>query len=108
EMRINEQDALTTTLRRAESREVALNAARELAKRFKLPPDQAVLMKVLGLQDAGLTKLALEELLELDDRGRVRRNNPELKEALERLVSDDRETAELRDLLLEKMSAFGG
>jgi hypothetical protein len=107
EMRISERDSLTTTLRLTESRETALAAARELAQRFKLPPDQVLLVKIISLADPGLTKLSLEELLELDDRGRVRLT-PELKESLDKLKSDDRETVELKELLLEKIGAFTG
>jgi hypothetical protein len=105
-MRISERDSLTTTLRITDSRETALQAARELAQRFQLPPDQALLVKVIGLGEAGLTKLALEELLELDDRGRVRRT-PDLRDALDKLRSNDRETNELKDLLLEKIGGLG-
>jgi hypothetical protein len=106
EMRISERDSLTTSLRLAESKEAAIQAAQDLAERFQLPPDQSLLVKVIGLGDERLTKLALEELLELDDRGRVRRT-PDLREALDRLKSRDRETTELKELLLEKMGAFG-
>ena len=76
--------------------------ARELAERFQLPPDQSVLVKVITLGDKRLTRLALEELLELEDRGRVR-VNPELVEALEGVRHRDREIREIRDLLLQKL-----
>ncbi|MCC7385461.1 MAG: hypothetical protein IT384_26665 [Deltaproteobacteria bacterium] len=101
-MRVSEFDSLTTALRLASSREEALRAAAELAERFKLPMDQALLLKVISLGDHALSKLALEELLELEDRGRVR-PTPELKSVLSQLESRDPEVLELRALLLEKI-----
>jgi hypothetical protein len=103
EIRISEQDALTTKLRTTVGRG-ALEAAQELARRFRLPPDQGLLLKVIELKRTELTKLALEELLELDDRGRVR-SNPELIQTLKGIKSRDKEIKELRDLILEKLGA---
>lgn len=102
ELRISERDSLTTQLRLTADDQLALAAARELAQRFKLPPDQALLVRVLGLGDQDLAKLALEELLELDDRGRVRRND-ELVQAITKLGTKDKEIQELRELFLEKL-----
>jgi len=101
-VRISERDSLTTQLRLADVQKEAYDAAQALADRFRLPPDQNLLLKVIGLDDADLTKLALEELLELEDRGRVRPTS-ELKTALGELHGHDGETNELKDLLLEKI-----
>ncbi|MGF1509506.1 MAG: hypothetical protein ACFB9M_08390 [Myxococcota bacterium] len=103
QLRISEQDTLTTELR-IEGGKRALKAAHTLAERFRLPPDQNLLMKVMTLGDNKLTKLAIEELLELEDRGRVRAN-PELITSLRGLKSRDKEIRELRDLFLEKLGA---
>lgn len=103
-MRVSERDTLTTGLRLASTPHEALGAATELANRYQLPPDQSLLLKVIELGDERLTKLALEEMLELEDRGRVRAT-PELKSTLGALQSRDPETVELRQLLLEKIGA---
>jgi hypothetical protein len=103
-LRINERDSLTTALRLAPSREAAFDAAKQLADRYQLPPDQNLLVKVIELADARLTQLALEELLELDDRGRVR-PNPELKNAISGVKAADSETEELKQLFLQKIRA---
>jgi len=103
EIRISEQDSLTTKLRTSTGK-AALEAAQELADRFRLPPDQGLLLKVVQLRNTELTRLALEELLELDDRGRVRAN-PELIDTLKNIKSRDREVKELRELFLEKLGA---
>ncbi|NJK88593.1 MAG: hypothetical protein HC923_03785 [Myxococcales bacterium] len=103
DVRISEQDSLTTQLRMSDGKP-ALDAAIALAERYRLPPDQSLLMKVVRLRNASLTKLALEELLELDDRGRVR-SNPELIETLKGLKTKDRETNELKELFLQKLGA---
>jgi hypothetical protein len=100
--RVSERDTITTRLRLASGRAEALAAATELADRFSLPPDQGLLVKVMELGDQRLTKLALEELLELDDRGRVR-GNPELRQALGRVKHKDPEIQELKQLFLEKL-----
>jgi hypothetical protein len=100
--RVSERDTITTRLRLASGRAEALAAATELADRFSLPPDQGLLVKVMELGDQRLTKLALEELLELDDRGRVR-GNPELRQALGRVKQKDPEIQELKQLFLEKL-----
>lgn len=100
--RVSERDTITTRLRLASGRAEALAAAAELADRFSLPPDQGLLVKVMELGDQRLTKLALEELLELDDRGRVR-GNPELRQALGRVKHKDPEIQELKQLFLEKL-----
>lgn len=102
QMRISEHDSAVTALRLASSPAETLDAARNLADRFKLPPDQSLLLRVVALGDARLTKLALEELLELEDRGRVR-PTPELKNVLGALQSTDPETREIRQLFLEKI-----
>ncbi|MEM6863174.1 MAG: hypothetical protein AAF627_20725 [Myxococcota bacterium] len=102
QIRISEQDSLTTQLRLSEGT-AAKRAAKELAARFRLPPDQNLLVKVIGLGDKSLLRLALEELLELDDRGRVRAN-PELIDALQGIKSRDKEVKELRALFLEKLN----
>ena len=77
-------------------------AAQQLAERHRLPPDQNLLLKVLELRNKELTRLALEELLELDDRGRVR-PTPELRTALNELKTRDKEARELKELLVEKL-----
>ncbi|MFO0727214.1 MAG: hypothetical protein U1E65_25775 [Myxococcota bacterium] len=100
--RVSERDTLTTLLRMASSKAEALSAATELADRFSLPPDQGLLTRVMELGDQRLTKLALEELLELDDRGRVR-GTPELRGALGRLKHKDPEIQELKQLFIEKL-----
>jgi hypothetical protein len=105
-MRVSERDTLTTALRLSQGRDEALRAATELADRYQLPPDQGLLLKVVQLGDSRLTKLALEELLELEDRGRVRAT-PELSRTLRALATQDPETVELRQLLLEKIGAAG-
>ncbi len=102
ELRISHRDSLTTALRLAESDSKALEAAQELAHKFQLPPDQNLLIRIVELGDETLTKLALEELLELDDRGRVRPNRA-LVDAVGQIRSVDRETVELKDLFLEKI-----
>ncbi|MBI2377595.1 MAG: hypothetical protein HYV07_26575 [Deltaproteobacteria bacterium] len=101
--RINPIDSLTTRLRLSSDREELLAAARELASTHHLPPDPTLLLKVLALKEADLVKAALDAMLELHDRGRVRRS-PELA----RLISDvptfgDRDTQELKQLLLAKI-----
>ena len=101
-IRLNERDSMTTELRLASGKKATLDAANQLAEKHQLPPDQNLLLKVLGLKDKSLTRLALEELLELDDRGRVRPTE-ELRGAISGLRTRDRETGELRDLLLEKI-----
>ncbi len=101
-MRISEHDSAVTALRLASNTQETLEAARNLADRFKLPPDQSLLLRVVALGDARLTKLALEELLELEDRGRVR-PTPELKNVLGALQTSDPETREIRQLFLEKI-----
>lgn len=106
ERRISERDSITTSLRLATTPEDALKAARLLADRYQLPPDQQLLVKIICLDDPALTKLALEELLELDDRGRVRPND-DLVTAVSTLTAGDPETRELRGLLLEKIGASG-
>ncbi len=103
QIRISEQDQLTVKLRMSEGR-AAVAAAKELADKYQLPPDQSLLMKVITLRNTELTRLALEELLELDDRGRVR-SNPELIAALQGIKSRDKEIRELRSLFLEKLGA---
>lgn len=102
ELRISERDSLTTQLRLTADDKLALAAAQELAQRFKLPPDQSLLVRILGLGDQALAKLALEELLELNDRGRVRKTD-DLVQAITKLSSKDHEIQELRELFLEKM-----
>ncbi|MEE2901828.1 MAG: hypothetical protein VYC39_05835 [Myxococcota bacterium] len=101
-IRWNERDALTTELRLAQSRKEIMAAAQQLAERHRLPPDQNLLLKVLELRNKELTRLALEELLELDDRGRVR-PTPELRTALNELKTRDKEARELKELLVEKL-----
>ncbi len=100
--RFSPRDSLMTMLRMAEHRAQALEAATELADRHRLPADQGLLLKVIDLGEARLTKLALEELLELDDRGRVRPND-QLRGSLARIETRDPETRELKDLLLAKV-----
>jgi hypothetical protein len=102
ELRISERDSLTTQLRLTADDGLALAAAQELAQRFKLPPDQSLLVRILGLGDQPLAKLALEELLELNDRGRVRKTD-DLVQAITKLSSKDHEIQELRELFLEKL-----
>lgn len=100
--RFSHRDSLMTMLRMSEHRSQALEAATELADRYRLPADQGLLLKVIDLGEARLTKLALEELLELDDRGRVRPNEG-LRSALSRIQTEDSETRELKDLLVAKV-----
>jgi hypothetical protein len=84
------------------SHDEALKAANELADRYRLPPDQVTLLRIVELGDERLTKLALEELLELDDKGRVRPTS-DLITTVTAIRSKDAETIELKDLLLEKV-----
>jgi hypothetical protein len=79
-----------------------LAAARELSASHHLPPDPTLLVKVIGLGDPHLTKAALEEMLELHDRGRVRRS-PELARLISGVPAADRETEDLKQLLLAKI-----
>ena len=102
EVRINEQDSLTTALRLSGSRDQALSAARELADRYRLPPDPVLLLKVVELEDLRLTKLALDELIEAHGRGKVR-SSDELIGTIRRIPRGDRETEELKELFLEKL-----
>jgi hypothetical protein len=102
DVRISERDSLATQIRMSASHEEALKAARELADRYKLPPDQVTLLRIVELGDERLTKLALEELLELDDKGRVRPTS-DLITTVTAIHSKDAETIELKDLLLEKV-----
>jgi hypothetical protein len=104
DVHISERDSLATQVRVSKSDHEALSAALELVERYKLPPDQAVLTRIVGLGDARLTKVALEELLELDDKGRVRATT-DLIDTLTRVKANDAEIIELKDLLLEKVGA---
>ncbi len=104
DVRISERDSLATQVRMSGSVEEALRAARELAERYRLPPDQVTLVRIVELGDERLTKLALEELLELDDKGRVRPTS-DLITTVTAIRSKDEETIELKDLLLEKVGA---
>ena len=102
ELRVSARDSLTSELRHADSKAGALSAARTLAEKFELPPDQGLLLKIISLKDKNLSRLALEELIELEDRGRVRAND-DLVGSLRDIRSRDKETVELRDLLLRKI-----
>ncbi|MEL7369027.1 MAG: hypothetical protein AAFN74_08965 [Myxococcota bacterium] len=102
EIRVSERDSLTTALRMEQDKRKSLALANKLADQFKLPPDQGVLTKVISLDDERLTLLALEELLELDDRGRVRRSD-DLVEVIQGARGKNPEIGELRGLLLEKL-----
>jgi hypothetical protein len=102
DVRISERDSLATQIRMSGSHEEALRAARELADRYRLPPDQVTLLRIVELGDERLTKMALEELLELDDKGRVRPTS-DLITTVTAIHSKDAETIELKDLLLEKV-----
>ncbi len=105
QVRFNEQDSLATQIRLADSKKEALAAARELHERFGLPPDLSLLVKVLGLKDNKLILAALEEMLDLDDRGRVR-SSPQLIATLESLPSRNRDIRELKELFLTKLGAL--
>ena len=102
EIRVSERDSLTTALRLEQNKKRSLAIAQKLADDFQLPPDQGVLMKVLTLRDERLTLLALEELLELEDRGRVRPSD-DLVKAVKGSRGKNPEIAELRTLLLQKL-----
>jgi hypothetical protein len=102
DVRISERDSLATQIRMSGSHDEALKAANELADRYRLPPDQVTLLRIVELGDERLTKLALEELLELDDKGRVRPTS-DLITTVTAIRSKDAETIELKDLLLEKV-----
>jgi hypothetical protein len=105
-MRVSERDVLVTQLRLATDSGELLAAARALVERFALPADQAVLLKVIPLGDDRLTQVALEELLELQDRGRVRAN-PELMQVVGAIRTHSPEVADLKTLLLQKLGARG-
>ena len=102
EIRVSERDSLTTALRMEQNKRRSLAIAQKLADDFQLPPDQGVLMKVITLKDERLTLLALEELLELEDRGRVRPSD-DLVKVLKKARGKNPEIAELRGLLLQKL-----
>ncbi|MCB9646099.1 MAG: hypothetical protein H6730_05785 [Deltaproteobacteria bacterium] len=103
EIRVSQRDQITTGLRMSEDRKQALAYARELVdNKWGLPPDQSVLVKVINLGDDKLSKLALEELLELDDRGRVRPNES-LLAAIRGVKSTDRDIRYLQELFIEKL-----
>ena len=102
QIRFSESDSLATKVRTAEDEDDAYDAACDLAERFGLPPDQQLLTRVLTFGDDRLTQLALEEFLDLDDRGRVR-SNPELVEILKAVRTRDRDVRELIDLFLAKL-----
>lgn len=102
EIRYSERDSLVTDLRFTDQKKKAVSIARDLVARFQLPPDQDVLVKVLSLGEPDLVRPALEELLELDDRGRVRAN-PALTRVLKRVKISEPDLRELKDLLLAKL-----
>lgn len=104
-MRFSRQDQLATEVRTAKSAVDAKRAARELLDEFKqLPPDQGLLTRVLTFKDDELIERALDELLELDGRGKVR-STPELMDSVRRLRSKNRDVQYLRELLLEKLGS---
>ncbi|MEO1230609.1 MAG: hypothetical protein AAFZ18_17065, partial [Myxococcota bacterium] len=103
QMRLSHQDQLATAIRLAKTKREAQAAAEELIEKYRhLPPDQAVLLKVLTLNNETLLEKALDELLELDGRGKVRQT-PELLAAVRGVRSKSRTVRELVDLLLEKL-----
>ena len=104
QIRFSQQDQLATAVRLSKSKREAKEAAIELVTRFgQLPPDQGVLMRVLGMGDEMLLEKALDELLELDGRGKVRQS-PELIKAIRGIRSRSSSVRELVELLLEKLS----
>jgi hypothetical protein len=105
-MRVSERDVLVTQLRLTTESDELLAAARALVERFALPADQAVLLKVIPLGDDQLTQVALEELLELQDRGRVRAN-PEILQVVGDIRSRSPDVTDLKTLLLQKLGARG-
>lgn len=107
QIRFSEQDSLSTAIRLSKNLRDAKAAAIELVERFgRFPPDQAVLMRVLTMSDDRLLEMALDELLELDGRGKVRQS-PELLSALNGIKSKNSNVSELMELLLEKLGAAG-
>ncbi len=103
QMRLSRQDQLMTAVRNARLPKDAKKAAHELLEDFgRLPPDQALLARVLTFKDERLTEAALDELLELDGKGKVRAN-PELVEVVRATRTKSPGVRELRDLLLEKL-----
>lgn len=70
----------------------------------RLPPDQSLLTRVLTFKDDGLLERALDELLELDGRGKVR-SSPDLVRTIKGIRSKNSGVRELADLLLEKLGA---
>ena len=105
QIRFSQQDQLATAVRLSKSKKEAKAAAQALVEQFgQLPPDQAVLMRVLGLGDGELIEKALDELLELDGRGKVRQS-PELLRAIRGIRSRSPAVKELVELLLEKLGA---
>jgi hypothetical protein len=59
---------------------------------------------VIDLGEDTLTHLALDGLLELDDRGRVRAND-DIVRSIRGINSQDRVIRELQELFLEKLGA---
>jgi hypothetical protein len=105
ELRTSERDGMMTALRLSQDRGQSLELAREFAKRYReLPSDQGLLLKVIELGEDKLTHLALDGLLELDDRGRVRAND-DIVRAIRGIDSQDRVIRELQELFLEKLGA---
>jgi hypothetical protein len=98
-------DQLTTAVRNAKRPEDARRAAHDLIDELgQLPPDQALLTRVLTFRDDRLLEKALDELLELDGRGKVRAS-PELTAIVKKIDSPNRDVQYLQELLLEKLGA---
>lgn len=105
QIRFSEQDQLANRVRNARSAADAEEAASQLIQRFgTLPPDQALLTRCLAFSDDRILEKALDELLELDGRGKVR-STPELIGAVREIRSKSPTVLELVELLLEKLGA---
>jgi hypothetical protein len=102
-IRLNERDRLTIELRNAEGAEqTCLAALRLIDSKHPLPPDPTVLIGLVPLDDRRVRIAALEELLELRHRGRLR-DSVELREALGSVPPADREAVELRGMILDHL-----
>ncbi|MBX2811293.1 MAG: hypothetical protein KTR25_05775 [Myxococcales bacterium] len=105
QIRYSQQDQLATAIRLGKTKRDVRMAASELVEQFgKLPPDQAVLIRVLEIPNDALLEKALDELLELDGRGKVRQS-PELMKAIRGIQSKSAVVRELVELLDEKLGS---
>lgn len=103
QLRLSRQNQLVSEVREAPTEGAAQAAARKLLDEFdKLTEDQSVLIRILGFDDEELVERALDDLLELDDKGKVR-SSPELVTAIRGVKSSRRSVRELVDVLLVKL-----